>query len=373
MRKLFAFATIALLAAPVVRAQQQWRSEIGIQGGFVRVKPAGTGRNDHADLFDLPGFNVSPAIPSYATLFFIVPWKPKLAIEPSVAFSQLQQTGSATLIDLGLRLDYALTAKFYAAAGLTASHVNTSGTNTTPLGVLVGVGYRGHLVGPLNGRVEARVNLLKKTNDLNAQDIYGVLLGLSTPLSGSATTPRRAGGGAPAASRSGWSKVIGMAGGYSQLHTVGSSSADVTTLSFPGYGSGFSAFGSGPIVLPTTLFAIFPVGEKLAIEPGLDFHRVQSTGTTTSSTSLSARLDYAIHGGWYAAVGGNLQHFKTTGVSAASRTALSVATGYRFHLVGGLGSRIDLSHTMWKAHDKAPITRPINATSIMWGVTLPLR
>src|SRR5205807_8701455 len=99
----------------------------------------------------------------------------------------------------------------------------------------------------------------------------------------------------------------------------------------------------------------------------------QSTGPTTSRTSLSARLDYDINGGWYAAVGGNLQHFKPPGVSAASRTALSVATAYRFHLVGGLGSRIDLSHPMWKAHDKPPITRPINATSIMWGVTLPLR
>jgi hypothetical protein len=369
MRKLLVFAGIALLGTSGLAAQQSWRSEVGIQGGFARVKPAGTGAHDQFDFFDLPGFSLAPLIPSYSSLFFIVPWRQKLAIEPSVSVAQLQGSGNATLMDLGLRVDYALTPKFYGAAGITAGHINDAGTNSTQFGVLAAVGYHGHLVGPLNGRAEARVNLLKKTNDLSPVDIYGVLVGLSTPIHGGAAANRRA---APTG-HSAWARVLGIAGGYSQTHGPGAGTLnDITILSFPGYGGGFAAFGSPTIVLPPTVFAVFPIGDKLAIEPGLDFHRLQSGGTTSAGANIVARLDYAIHGGWYGAAGANLGYLKTTGTNAVSRMGATLATGFRFHLVGDLGSRIELSHTMWKKHD-TPKIRPVNVTSIMWGVTMPLR
>jgi hypothetical protein len=369
MKKFLAITSLALSAASGLSAQQSWRSEVGIQGGFARVKPAGTGAHDQIDLFDLPGFSLAPLIPSYSSVYFIVPWQQKLAIEPSFSVAQLQGTGNATLLDLGLRVDYALTPKFYGAAGITAGHINNSGTNSTQFGVLAAVGYHGHLVGPLNGRAEARVNLLKKTNELSPADVYGVLLGLSTPIGGSAGARRAA-----PARTGGWARVLGMAGGYSQTHSPGSGSTnDATFLSFPGYGGGFAAFAAPALTLPPTLFAVFPVGDKLAIEPGLDFHRLQSGGTTAAGANISVRLDYAIHGGWYAAAGGNLGYLKSTGTDAVSRTGAGVAAGFRFHLVGDLGSRIELGHTMWKKHDAPATIRPVNVTSIMWGVTMPLR
>jgi hypothetical protein len=368
-KKVFALVALTVLAASGLGAQQSWHSEFGIQGGFARVKPAGTGAHDQIDLFDLPGFSLAPLIPSYSSVFFIVPWQKKLAIEPSFSVAQLQGAGNATLMDLGLRVDYALTPKFYGAAGITAGHINNSGTNSTQFGVLAAVGYHGHLVGPLNGRAEARVNLLKKTNELSPTDVYGVLLGLSTPIHGGAAPSRRA---APAG-RSAWARVLGISAGYSQTHGPGSGTAnDITILSFPGYGGGFAAFGSPTIVLPPTLFAVFPIGDKMAIEPGFDFHRFQSGGTTSAGANIAARLDYAIHGGWYAAAGGDLSYIKTTGASAVSRPGATLASGFRFHLVSDLGSRIELSHTMWKKHDN-PKIRPVNVTSIMWSVTLPLR
>jgi len=77
------------------------------------------------------------------------------------------------------------------------------------------------------------------------------------------------------------------------------------------------------------MFAILPIGNKIAIEPGVDVHRVQSSGTTAFLGNLSARLDYALHGGWYAAAGGNLNYVKSTGTSAATRTGANVGLGYR--------------------------------------------
>jgi hypothetical protein len=375
MRKLLGFATIALLAAPVLGGQQQWQSEIGIQGGFVRVKPAGTSRNDHFDLFDVPGFALASTRPGYASLFVVIPWRRRLAVEPSFAVSQVQQTLNTTFADLGLRLDYAFTPKFYAAAGATLAAVSGS-VKETQLGVLVAAGYRMHLTGTLRGRVEARVNLQGNSDRYRPRDSYAVLFGLSAVTgdgAGSGGTPRRA-----APPKSAWRQAIGVAGGYSQMHGVrsGSTLDNLTVLAFPGFGSGLAASLTQQQALPPTLFAILPLGAKIALEPGFDLHRGQQAGPgnlTVASANFSARLDYAIHGGWYAAAGGNAHYVKFTGTPAYARPGATLAAGYRFDLGGSLRGRLELSEIMFAARNTQPRVRAINVTSLTIGLMVPLK
>ena len=110
----------------------------------------------------------------------------------------------------------------------------------------------------------------------------------------------------------------------------------------------------------------------IAIEPGVDVHRVQSSGTTAFLGNLSARLDYALHGGWYAAAGGNLNYVKTTGTSAATRTGANVGLGYRFPFWGPLGGRVELNYTMFGKNTKLA-TGPTNTVGLMFGALVPLR
>src|SRR2546426_11073362 len=100
--------------------------------------------------------------------------------------------------------------------------------------------------------------------------------------------------------------------------------------------------------MPPTLFAISPMGKRLAVEPGFDLHRLQQAGPgslTSTTSNIAARLDYAIHGGWDAAAGGDGQYVKITGTPAYARPGGVVAAGYRFSRSDPLGRRADLSHT----------------------------
>jgi len=191
-----------------------WQGEIGIQGGFSRMKPSGTSAKDYIDLFDVPGFSLSPLVPSYGALFAIIPWKDKIAIEPTLSFSQLSSGGTFTLAALGLRADYALTPKVYAAVGGTLGYVETAGQHESQLGVQAALGYRLRLTSGINGRVEANWQSTKKSNLVNPANVYSVLFGISARHSGAAA-PRAA------RSASAWDRVIGMQGGYSRIHVVG--------------------------------------------------------------------------------------------------------------------------------------------------------
>src|SRR5215471_9978970 len=53
VRKPLVLGVLTLLASPVV-AQSFWHPAIGIQGGYARIKPAGTGRSDAIDLIEFP-------------------------------------------------------------------------------------------------------------------------------------------------------------------------------------------------------------------------------------------------------------------------------------------------------------------------------
>jgi hypothetical protein len=302
-------------------------------------------------------------------VYAILPWKNKIAIEPELAFSQvfIGTTTQATAIQFGLRADYALTRDFYGAAGGALGYIHTNGLRETQLGIQAGLGYRRHLTGPLNFRLEARFTAWGKTSNVGPYDVYSGLIGVSTSTRASAA---RSGRAAPA-SRGAWTKRLGIAGGYANIHSVGGG-ADVVALALPGYGGGFSGLGATGVNFPPTIFAIIPVGSKIAIEPGIDLHRAQAGGTTIFNGNFGARLDYAVSGGWYAGLGGSLNYIKTNGTSGATRTGLNLGWGYRFGFLGPLGGRVETNYTLWGKNTKLPLPAQ-NVFAIMLGVTMPLR
>lgn len=171
---------MAVAAAPA--AAQSWQTELGFQGGFVRIKPAGTNHNDQIDAFDLPGFNLGPALPTPAALYVILPVGDKIALEPSFTGAVLTQGGTATLMQVGLRGDYAITEHIYGAAGGLVGRL--SGTNTGfELGLQLGAGFRFHLAGPLRARLEANVQTWKgRSGGVTPVDTYGLLFGIAARL-----------------------------------------------------------------------------------------------------------------------------------------------------------------------------------------------
>lgn len=362
---------LAVLSALATGARaQSWHTELGIQSGYTRLKPAGTGASDPIDVFGIPGFNVGGIIPAGPSLFAVLPWKNKIAVETSLSARQGNDglLGDATSLNLGVRGDYAITPKLYGAAGGLLNWIETSGQHETQLGVSAAVGYRFGFVRGLRGRVEANVAFLGKSNLLSPVDIYSVQFGVSKQLG--AATGARGRTAAPArASNRAWEPAFGVQGGYTRAHTVGGGS-DLTALSIPGIGGAVSILGTS--AGPPVLFAILPIGRKIAIEPGLDISRIQTSGTTLFGGNLSARLNYAVSGGWYAAAGGNLLYLKVTGAGGESVTGMNLAWGYRFPFTSGLGGRFEMGYTMMRKNSNVPLP-PTNTLALQFGATMPLR
>lgn len=364
MRRTFAMLALAAGVTTSAQAQRAWQTEFGIQGGYTRLVAAGTG-GDPTDALSLPGFTLGTALPSAAGLYVIIPWSEKVAIETDLAASQFSSGTTVTLLSLGVRGDYALTRNVYAAAGGALTY-NNGLTNETQLGVQAAVGYRYRLTRALNGRLEARTAFFGKAENAQAIDVYSVLVGVSTV----AGRGRAARSPAPAATRRAWTPQLGIAGGYADVHVVGLGS--LTALAVPGYGGALGSILTSEVTLPPTVFAIIPIGTKIAVEPGLDIHRFQESGQTDFSGNLSVRLDYAVHGGWYGALGGNLHYIKSTGVNAATRAGLNLGWGYRFPLVAALGGRVELNYTMFRKNTDLGLA-PTNTFGLMFGTTMPIR
>lgn len=365
MLKAFAMLALAASVSTNVQAQKSWQTEVGIQGGFTRLVTAGAGIGP-TDAFSIPGFDLGSLLPSAAGLYVVIPWSKKLAVETDFAASQFTSGLSVTVVSLGVRGNYALTKSFYAAVGGALTYNNGIGVNETQLGIQAGLGYRMKLSGPLNARLEARTTFFGKAENAGALDAYSVLFGVS--MAPNRGRPARS---ASTASRRAWTPQLGVAGGYANVHLVNGPS--LTALAVPAYGGGLGLIlGFKEITLPPTLFAIIPIGGKLAIEPGLDIHRLQGDGQTDFSGNLSARLNYAVHGGWYGALGGNVHYFKSTGVNGAARTGLNLGWGYRFPMTGGLGARVETNYTIFPRNATYGLS-PTNTLGIMFGVTMPLK
>lgn len=367
MRRLFALLVLAAGLATSAQAQRAWQTEFGIQGGYARIKPAGTGASDHIDLFGLPGFSLPGVLPTSGSLFAILPWKNRIAIETSLSASQgnaIALIGDATFFNVGLRGNYAITPKIYAAAGGALQWVENGGQSETQLGVQAAVGYRFRFVAGLRGRFEASALFIAKSELLSPANVYAVTFGVSKQLGARsrAATPRRGPDRA-------WQPVFGVAGGYSRTHAVGG--GDLTSLSLPGFGGALTLLGT-PVGGSPTLFVVFPLGRKFAIEPGLDVQRFQTAGFTVFGGNLSARLNYAVSGGWYGAVGGNLLYVKGPGAVAETFTGVNLGWGYRFPLTSGLGGRLELNYTMMGKNETLAVP-PLNTMGLRFAVTMPLQ
>jgi len=177
---------------------------------------------------------------------------------------------------------------------------------------------------------------------------------------------------APAAAQQNWDTEFGIQGGFSRFKLTG----------LPGSNSLIDVYGlpmsSIITVFPTTnaTFAIFPVGDKIAIEPGLTF--VQQTGLAggpaPNLAMLSLRADYAVTRQFYGALG--LYSRYVSGFSASLppgtphfQFGLEAAAGYRLHLGPRLNGRIEVQAITVKKQSVAP---PFNVYSLLFGVSTPL-
>ena len=364
MRKLLLIGTLGMFATPVT-AQRAWQSEIGVQGGFSSLRPAGTGASS-TTLIELPGGSFLTTILTYAPVYAIIPVGNRLAVEPQLGASQVTLGGNAvTVARVGLRLDYGFGPGFYGAAGAVLNSVEPGNPGSKQVGLQLGVGYHTHLTGALNGRVEANWVTTHASDVAGAFNTYSVLLGISSTLgANSSTRPTRPG------ARNAWSPVLGVVGGYGSAHAVGSG-GDITGVFFPGGLSSFTTFGAA-VPAPPTLFAIIPLGGKWAIEPSFDLHHFAPSGSSTTSFEAGARVDYAVAGGWYAAAGGQVTNVNPSSGSSGTMAGASLAGGYRFHLAGPTGGRFEVNYLMTGKNDT--LGNPaINTLSLLFGLTMPLR
>jgi hypothetical protein len=367
VRKLLAIAALAALGVSSAAAQSSmWTAELGVQGGFAKVKPAGTGLSDAQTFIELPVGTLTQQLFMGGPLYAIIPAGKKLAIEPQFGFTQV--SAGAQLLTLGrltVRGDYALNPKVYVAAGVSVGYADVGPAPThEQLGVTVAAGYRVHVVGATNARVEANWLVTKNAQGLLGPfSAYQVLLGVSSSVKAPARASRaRAAGQA-------WDRVLGVSGGYFGMRNNGGS---LGGFAFPGVGGSLSSATASGFPPLTTLFAIVPLGGKLALEPGFDFHHTGVTGASVSAISVSGRLDYAATGNWYGALGGNLMSLSQTGGPNGSVTGLQVAWGYRFHLVGAFGGRFEGSYLMAGRSTKLGFT-PTNTFGLTFGATMPLQ
>jgi len=378
VRKQLVIGVLTILASPVA-AQTQWHPAIGIQGGYARIKPAGTGRSDAIDLveFPTPGY-VAPLLAG-SSLFAVIPAGRRLAFEPTLSFANLTESvgGDVTTARIGVRADLALSSSFYGAAGGVLNSLMQGGNHATQFGAQVAAGYRFALTPRLDGRLEAAVTATQKRRPgLGPTDTYALLFGVSSRLDRGAA-PRTARAAAPTGA---WQTMIGVTGGYSSIHADGTN-LTLGGLFLPGFGGSIPALTSASTILPQvpTLFAILPVGKKIAFEPGIDLHRFQGSGSTVFAANLAGRIDYAVVGGWYAALGAHEEWVKATKgsfsdstKSAVGVTGASVAWGYRFHLAGDFGARTELNYVAFAKNESAK-TPAVNTISVLLSLTMPLK
>lgn len=377
MRKIHLLAALGvLLAAPA--AAQDWHTAFGIQGGFSRFQLTGTGPSGKLDLYGIPTNNIISVYPTAGAAFAILSVGDKLALEPSLTFEQ-QNFGTSglpsTVAAAGLRFDYAVTHQFYAALGLYTRYWSIAGPSANSsfqLGLQAGAGYRLHLTSRLEGRVEAQAITVKKTDNNAPFNVYSLLFGLSTSLESAhrpaATRARPAHTGA-------WEPVLGVAAGYSQVHI--NRGADATILSFPGAGAssypGITIAPSAP-----SIFGLFPLSERVALEIGMDFTDIRGGTSSIASAQLAPRIDWAVGERWYAALGPSM-HFVRNNTAAFRSTVgiagAGIAWGYRFHLAGAMGGRIEANYGITVGRNQTPSAVGHGSTGafgLTFGALFPL-
>lgn len=164
-----------------------------------------------------------------------------------------------------------------------------------------------------------------------------------------------------------WHTSLGMSGGYTDTYVPGQGTVNSFSAPFIGSSSVLTILG---IVTPPTLFAIFPLSGRWAVEPSLDYHSTAvSNGTRFSSALLSARADYALDHTWYAAVGGQLSYLDGAGVSGEMRAGAMLGVGARFRVTSAVGGRLEMNYGFLH-HSKTVLSQ--QNLSFLFGLTLPI-
>jgi len=338
-----------LLAAPL--SAQSWDTEFGIQGGFTRLKatgqPFGSARFDS---YSIPSTSILGIYPTAAAAFAIFPIAPKMALEPGLTF--VQQSGITvggsfpTIAGASLRLDYAFTSSIYGAIGGYTRYAGGSPGTTAhyahfQFGLEAAAGYRIHLNSQLNGRVEVQAVTVAKASQNIPYNLYSLLFGVSAPLSEARPAAGAHRGTPRAENAGGWLPELGVSAGYSSVHI--SQGPDITVLSFPGAGS---ASIPGVLAVPgaASLFGIFPLTDRLALETGFDWTNLDISGTHLTSFQLAPRADLAFGKRWYGALGPNVHFLRVSGSKTEGVAGVTAAWGLRFHLSGALRGRFELSY-----------------------------
>lgn len=346
---------VAVLAGAGSATGQTWVTSIGVQGGFGRLKPAGTHHNDYFDLLGLPGtmFFADGGDP-FGTVFATLPLGGRFAVEPNLSLSEFS-IGLITVSNLrvGARLDVAFGAHLYGAVGGVVNYLSAAGgggaAHEGPLGVTAAVGYRVALTRRLDGRIEVQTTATKGSKNPGITsppiDYYGVQLGLSEGFRDRGT-PRDQ-------SDALWTPAIGLQGGYYSAHFQGGGT--LVGFAFPGLGTSTGITVATFDLFPQTpsLVGLIPVGGRWAVEAGFGMGRTQIAGPgplTFGAVTLAGRADYAVTRGWYAGAGPVTNSYKTTGRPAATQAGFSLAWGYRFHVAGDIAGRTELSYTMFSHH-----------------------
>jgi hypothetical protein len=360
-------AALAALGTSTLAAQS-WTAELGIQGGLAKIKPAGTGADDAITVIDVPGGSFLYSTLGAGALYAIIPWHNKLAAELQFSGSQLNSGTSLAAARFGLRGDYALSPQFYAAVGGVVNYLQGATTEHMQLGVQAAVGIRRRLTNTINGRLEASFTATNK-KVLGATDVYALQLGVSSALG-----KGRAAAASRRATNRAWEPAIGIAGGYASAHLVGTNT-DLSGVFLPSLGGLLGAFSPPlPVATAPTMFVIIPVGQKLALEPALDFHSsaIAGGGGSVKAINVAARLDYAVGGNWYAAAGGHMLNVSPSGGTSGSATGVDLGWGYRFHLAGAFGGRFEANYSLTGKSTKLGMGA-INTLSLMFGATMPLK
>lgn len=361
MRYACAILGLTVLCVEPATAQRLWEPEVGVQAGYSRQQFAGVNA-DALTFISVPSGNYVEALLGSSALFAVIPMGHRLAIEPQL--TAMQANAALTTARIGLRLDYALNRQLYAAAGGVLNYLNPAPSGHDQVGLQLALGYRLHLTGELNGRLEANWTTTHDSKLLPAFNTYSLLAGFSASLKPSGQSRH-------VSSRADrrWSPELGITGGYTAAHRIGGGS--IGGIFLPG-GTGDMASFAVAYVSPPALFAVVPIGNRWAVEPSFDLHQFSQANQKITAVTVGARFDYAVHGGWYGAAGGQLAYVNPPVGSSGSLLGATLAWGYRFHLAGAIGARFETSYTMSAKNDNlnAP---PINTLGLLFGATIPLQ
>jgi len=362
MKKRIVLCVLTALASSSL-AGQGWTTQLGIQGGILRQKPAGTRRQDAIDRWELPSSgSIQPSF------FLVARLNNTIGLESSLGArhtkfreaSGFVPGSSDADIRLTLRADIAVSRGAYVAAGAMIRRRDIDGGHSTQTGLVGAVGLQ-HEIGPnLNARIEAQWVTQGKTDSIAPSNVYGLLFGVSRQLS------RRAGrASSPTATFRPWRTQVGAAGGFVQNHLYGTVAgvyvdARETVVDFP---------GSEATATPP-LFVDVPLRGRLAFEAGLTAQRTQQQGATLFDGQLAPRLNVAICRGLYAAAGGNVRYIAQSGAKGIAFAGVNVAAGYRVGVVERLEGRVDLSYTAFKPRADFPLAQ--NTVAVLLGLAIVL-